>query len=168
MQAVHAMRQRARSLRFDLVVAGLGLAVIGLLAWWTGQPLLFPSLGPSLMLVADSPSQPTTRTWNIIVGHTVGLLVGLFAIVVTGLQGAPPVTEAGTSGARVLATALALALTTAILHLIDRRHPPAGATTLIVALGLLDSPHELAAMFVSFLLLAGVCALLQRVRPVIA
>jgi len=167
MQAVEAMRRRARNLRFDLVGAGLGLAVIGLLAWWTGQPLLFPSLGPSLMLVVDSPSQPSAQTPNIVVGHTVGLLVGLFALTVTGLLRAPPVTVAGTSGARVLATAMALALTTVILHLVDRSHAPAGATTLIVSLGLLDSPHELAAMFVSFLLLAGVCAALRRIRPVL-
>lgn len=167
MRAVHVISRRARNLRFDLVGAGLGLAVIGLLAWWTGQPLLFPSLGPSLMLVADSPSQPSAQTSNIVVGHTVGLLVGLFALVVTGLQGAPPATEAGTTGARVLATALALALTTVILHLLDRSHAPAGATTLIVSLGLLESPHDLVAMFVSFLLLAGVCAVVRRVRPVI-
>lgn len=168
MQPQLAVRQRTRGVRFDLVGAGLGLAVIGLLAWWTGQPLLFPSLGPTVMLLLDSPSQPSTRTPNILVGHGVGLLVGLFAITVTGLQGAPPVTEAGTSGPRVLAAALALALTTMVLHLVDRPHPPAGATTLIVALGLLDSPSELAAMCVSFLLLAVICAVLRRIRPLLS
>jgi CBS domain-containing membrane protein len=168
MQHVRAFRQRTRNVRFELVGSGLGLAVIGLLAWWTGMALLFPSLGPSLMLVLDEPSQPSAQTWNILVGHFVGLFVGLFAIIVTGLQGAPPVTEAGTSGARVLAAALALALTTVILHVVDRSHAPAGATTLIVSLGLLDSPTELAAMGVSFLLLAGVCAGLKWIRPLLA
>jgi CBS domain-containing membrane protein len=168
MRQVGALRQRTRNVRFDLVGAGGGLAAIGLLAWWTGQPLLFPSLGPSLMLVLDSPSQPSAQTWNILVGHFVGLFVGLFALLVTGLQGAPPVTEAGVSGARVVAVALALALTTVMLQVVDRTHAPAGATTLIVSLGLLDSPSELAAMGVSFLLLAGVCAVLKRLRPVLA
>jgi CBS-domain-containing membrane protein len=154
--------------RFDLVGTGLGLAVIGLLAWWTGQPLLFPSLGPSLMLVLEAPSQPAAQTANILVGHFVGLFVGVFALIVTGLQGAAPVTEAGTTGARVLAAALALSLTTVILHVIDRSHAPAGATTLIVSLGLMDSPSELAAMGVCFLLLAGVCVVLKRIRPVLA
>jgi CBS domain-containing membrane protein len=168
MEPVRAMTRRTQHARFDLVGAGLGLAVIGVLAWWTGEPLLFPSLGPSLMLVLDSPSQPSAQTLNIVVGHFVGLFVGLFAITVTGLQGAPPVTEVGTTGARVLAAALALSLTTVILHVVDRSHAPAGATTLIVSLGLLDSPSELAAMGVSFLLLAGVCAVLKRIRPLIA
>lgn len=167
MQAL-TMRRRTRNVRFVLVGAGLGLAVFGLLAWWTGQPLLFPSIGPSLMLVLDSPSQPSAQTPNILVGHFVGLFVGVFALAVTGLQGAPPVTEAGTSGARVLAAALAVSLTTAILHVLDRSHAPAGATTLIVSLGLLDSPSELAAMAVAFLLLAGVCVVLRRLRPVLA
>jgi len=167
MRHVRGVRQLARNARFKLVGAGLGLAVIGLLAWWTGMPLLFPSVGPSLMLVLDEPSQPSAQTSNILVGHFVGLLVGLLAIVVTGLQGAPPVTDAGTTGARVLAAALALALTTVILHVVERPHAPAGATTLIVSLGLLDGPSELAAMGFSFFLLAGVCAVLRRLRPLL-
>ena len=161
-------RRRARDLRYDLVGAGLGMGLIGLLAWWTGMPLLFPSLGPSLMLVLDSPSQPSAQTTNIVIGHAVGLLVGVLAVAVTGLQGAPPVTDAGTSGARVLAAALALSLTTVILHALDRSHAPSGATTLIVALGLLDSPSELAAMCLAFVLLAGLCVVLRRIRSMIA
>jgi CBS-domain-containing membrane protein len=76
--------------------------------------------------------------------------------------GAPPVTEVGVSGPRVLAAALALGVTTAVLALVDRPHPPAGATTLIVALGLLDSPSELAAMGIAFVLLTGLCAVWVR------
>ena len=168
MLQVRALGRRVRSVRFALVGAGLGLAVIGLLAWWTGMPLLFPSLGPSLMLVLDEPSQPSVQTPNILTGHFVGLFVGVFALAVTGLQGAPPATETGVSGANVLAAALALALTTAILYVVDRPHAPAGATTLIVSLGLLDSPSELAAMGLSFLLLAVVCVVLKKVRPILA
>jgi CBS domain-containing membrane protein len=163
MQA-HAMTSRLWSLIREFAACALGLALIGLLAWRTGQPLLFPSLGPTLMLVVEAPTHPSSRPLNVAVGHFVGLGVGFFAISVTGLMGAPPVTEAGTNGARVLAAALALGLTTAILRLVGRSHPPAGATTLIVALGLLDSPSELAAMSISFLLLTALCAALVRVR----
>jgi CBS-domain-containing membrane protein len=39
-----------------------------------------------------------------------------------------------------------VALTTLVLTLLKTPHPPAGATTLIVSLGILTSPAELAAM----------------------
>jgi CBS domain-containing membrane protein len=160
----HATRSRIRTPMRDLAACALGLTLIGLLAWRTGQPLLFPSLGPTLMLVVEAPTHPSSRPLNVAVGHFVGLGVGFLAIVVTGLVGAPPVTEAGVNGPRVLAAALALGLTTAILRLVGRSHPPAGATTLIVALGLLDSPSELAAMSISFLLLTALCATVVRYR----
>ena len=76
------------------------------------------------------------------------------------LTNPPPITEAGVNGSRVLAAALALGATTAILHHVKRTHPPAGATTLIVSLGLLDSPSELVAMGIAFVLLTGLCAAL--------
>lgn len=166
LRLVHVPSQSTRpgmrtSIR-DLAVCALGLALIGLLAWRTGQPLLFPSLGPTLMLVVEAPTQPSSRPLNVAVGHFVGLGAGYLAIAATGLLGAPPVTEAGVSGPRVLAAALALGVTTAVLRLVGRSHPPAGATTLIVALGLLDSPAELAAMGVAFVLLTGLCAVWVR------
>jgi len=159
--------KRTRAVAFDFVGAAASVAVIGLLAWWSKQPLLFPSVGPTLMLVLDSRSLPSARPLNILVGHYVGLLAGLVAIAATGLLGAPPVTQAGTTGPRVLAAALALALTASALRLLGTSHPPAGATTLIVALGVLDSPPELIAMCVSVLLLTGLSMVLRlpRLRP---
>jgi CBS domain-containing membrane protein len=157
--------RRLRTLGFDVIGSGGGLALIGALAWWTGQPLLFPSLGPTLLLVLYSPTQPSARPQNVLIGHYVGVAAGLLAIWVTGLVGAPPVTEAGTDGPRVVAAAVALALTAVVLRLLDRSHPPAGATTLIIALGLLDSASEVAAMAVSILLLTALCKLLELVRP---
>jgi len=124
--------------------------------------LLFPSLGPTLMLVVEAPNHHSSRPLNVAVGHFVGLCAGLLAIAATGLTGAPPITEAGVNGSRVLAAALALGVTTATLHLVRRTHPPAGATTLIVSLGLLDSPSELVAMGSAFVLLTGLCAALVR------
>lgn len=49
--------------------------------------------------------------------------------------------------------ALSLALTGAVLLLLRASHPPAGATVLIVSLGLLETPAELA------MILAGVVLL---------
>jgi CBS-domain-containing membrane protein len=46
----------------------------------------------------------------------------------------------------VLAGALSVALTTVVLTLLKLQHPPAGATTLIVSLGILHQPPQLLAM----------------------
>jgi len=47
------------------------------------------------------------------------------------------------SGARVGAAALSLASTGALMILLKAAHPPAGATTLIVSLGIVTAPFHL-------------------------
>lgn len=49
---------------------------------------------------------------------------------------------------RVGAGALSVALTGAVLLLLNASHPPTGATTLIVSLGFLQAPPEMAALMV--------------------
>ena len=63
-----------------------------------------------------------------------------------------------TSG-RVGAIALAVALTGGILRLVRSAHPPAGATTIIVASGLLAKPRQILDILIGVLLLtiAGWC-----------
>jgi len=73
-------------------------------------------------------------------GHAIGILCGWGALWLCGLQNAPPSTV---DGARVLAAALSLAATCALMILLDAPHPPAAATTLIVSLGLMTSPFHL-------------------------
>lgn len=54
---------------------------------------------------------------------------------------------------RVIAAAIALALTAGLTILFKVEHPPAGATTLIVALGILPKPEDF------FFLMAALVAL---------
>ncbi|MER7113512.1 HPP family protein [Saccharomonospora azurea] len=60
--------------------------------------------------------------------------------------------EEGLTGARVGAAALSVAVTALVLRLLDCPHAPAGATTLIVSLGLLTSAGELLAIAVGVVL----------------
>lgn len=155
---------RAASAVFDLTVGAAGLAVIGLLALVSGQPLLFPSLGPTLMLVLDSPHLPSARPLNALVGHYAGAAAGLAALAVTGLLTAPSALQEGVTAPRVAAAALSLGVTAAVLRLVRCPHPPAGATTLIVSLGLMTSATQLAAIAVSVALLAVLCAAINTLR----
>ena len=79
--------------------------------------------------------------------------MGFGSLVVFGLQHTGPVTEVGTSPARVAATALALGVTTLLLNVFGTPHPPAAATVLIISLGLLHTPTDLAVMAVSVLVM---------------
>jgi hypothetical protein len=117
---------------------GVGLAL--------RQPWLFPSLGPTAMLFFESPEQPASRPLNALVGHGVGLVVGYGCFLALGLQGAPSVPDAGLTPPYLVAGALSVAVTTAVLTLVALPHPPAGATTLIVSLGILAKPASLLAM----------------------
>lgn len=110
------------------------------------QPWLFPSLGPTVMLFFESPSQKASKPLNTLVGHGVGLLAGVAMLYAFGLQNARPAPVGGLTPSYLLAGALSVGLTTMVLTLLKTPHPPAGATTLIVSLGTLTSGTELLAM----------------------
>jgi CBS-domain-containing membrane protein len=59
----------------------------------------------------------------------------------------------GVDFARVLAAALSLAFTGALIILLEAPHPPAGATTLIISLGIVTRPSYLLIIEVAVALL---------------
>jgi CBS-domain-containing membrane protein len=122
------------------------LAASGAVGLLLALPWLFPSLGPTVMLFFESPEQPSARPLNTIVGHAVGILAGVACLAAFGLFGSPPAPVAGLTPAYVAAGAVSVALTTLVLTLLKLPHPPAGATTLIVSLGILTTPLELLSM----------------------
>jgi CBS-domain-containing membrane protein len=135
---------------------GLCLAVLalsGAIGLALKQPWLFPSLGPTVMLFFESPEQPASRPQNALVGHAVGLLAGAACFYALGLNGQPPVPQAGLTPLYLLSGALSVAITTLVLTLLNLPHPPAGATTLIVSLGILTQPPQLLAMAGAILLI---------------
>jgi hypothetical protein len=126
--------------------SALAVAVAGLVALLTHQPWLFPSLGPTVMLQVEKPNAPESSPRNTFVGHAVALLAGYLFLVVCGLTDHPSALQEGMSAQRIVAAAGALAVTTLVLLVVGAQHPPAGATTLIVALGLLHTPAQLLIM----------------------
>jgi CBS-domain-containing membrane protein len=115
----------------------------------------FPSLGPTVMLFFESPEQPSARPANTLIGHLTGLLMGLVCLYAFGLQGSLPAPVGGLTLPYVAAGALSVALTTLLLTWLRRPHPPAGATTLIVSLGILTSPPQLLSMAGAILLITA-------------
>lgn len=140
----------------------ISLAVSGLAAHFARQPLLFPSLGPTAFLFFESPLSPQSSPRTTIVGHFVAVLAGALSLAVFGLFHHPSVLIEGVTLPRVGAATLSLALTGSVLLLLRSSHPPTGATTLIVSLGLLKTPHQMAVLMAGVVLLTVIGWILNR------
>jgi CBS-domain-containing membrane protein len=68
----------------------------------------------------------------------------------------------GVDGWRVLAAALSLASTGAVMILLRAVHPPAGATTLIVSLGIVTHPRDLLVIELAVVLLTIQAIVINR------
>ncbi len=134
------MLKRAADVFGSSVVA---MGVAGTVALLTGQPWLFPSLGPTVLVHAEQSDTPGASPRNTLIGHAVGFLAGYLMLVAFGLTGAQSALQTGVDGWRILAVAGSLAITGAVLILLNATHPPAAASTLLVSLGLLRTPTQL-------------------------
>jgi CBS-domain-containing membrane protein len=144
----------------------LAIGLSGTWAWAAKQPLVFPSLGATAFLIFETPMAEVGTPRNTIIGHVVGAAAGVFSLVVFRLWEAPSLYNTGVSASRIGAIALAVALTGGILRILRAAHPPAGATTIIVASGLLARPHQLVDVVVGVILLTIAGWILNRAMGV--
>jgi CBS-domain-containing membrane protein len=131
----------------------LTIGILAALAMATDTPSLFPSLGPTAFLLFSTPMLPAACPRNTVEGHLIGVIAGYVSLVLFGLTDEPATILSGVSGARVGAAALSLALTSGFMVWLQRPHPPAGATTLIVSLGLLREPWQLCVLMIAVVLM---------------
>jgi len=161
----HALVVRRYGVRGDAVYVTVALscamAVAGLAAWLLRRPLVFPSLGPSVFLCMESPMEPEASPRNTLVGHGVALAVGIGLLLAFGLSHTGHV---GTvfSVRRAVAVALSVGVTEGLLVLVRSPHPPAGATALILTLGLVARPVDALALAVGVLLVTAAAWALNR------
>jgi CBS-domain-containing membrane protein len=127
------------------------IALLALLSLVTGSPFVFPSLGPTAYLFFFSPLSESSSPRNTVLGHAIGLLCGYAAFAFAVASSPPFGMNPGVHGPRVLAAALSA--TGALMALLRVSHPPAGATTLIVSLGIISQPKELVIIEVAVILL---------------
>jgi CBS-domain-containing membrane protein len=141
---------------YAVVLTLVVLCLTGLVGVLTQLPWLFPSLGPTVMLFFESPEQPSSRPLNTIVGHAVGIVAGVACLAAFGLYGQQPAPVGGLTPGYVFAGAISVALTTLVLTLLKLPHPPAGASTLIVSLGILTTLPQLLSMMGAVILITVV------------
>jgi CBS domain-containing membrane protein len=144
----------------------LAIGLSGLWAWIVKEPLLFPSLGATAFLIFETPMAEVGSPRNTIIGHCVAVAAGVAAAAMFGLLNAPNSYVSGVTPARIAAVALAVALTGGILRVLRSAHPPAGATTIIVASGLLIHLGQLADVVAGVALLTAAGWILNRLMGV--
>jgi CBS-domain-containing membrane protein len=155
-EGAHQLMERFRHARWlrrlppRLVLAGfvfvngfIAVAILAGLAVVLHTPFVFPSVGPTAFLFYYMPAAPTASPRNTLCGHAIGIACGYGSLCLLGLEHAPAAILEEIHWRRVVAAALSLAATGALMILFRVVHPPAGATTLIISLGFITTPVHL-------------------------
>jgi CBS domain-containing membrane protein len=144
----------------------VAIAVAGAAAWSFDEPLLFPSLGATAFLIFETPMAEAGSPRNTAIGHAVAIGAAALSLALLGLFDGPSAFEDGVEADRIGAVALSVALTGGVLRVLRAAHPPAGATTMIVSLGLLDEPEQMLSVAVGVLIVTVAGWLLNRAMGV--
>ena len=122
------------------VNGGLAILVITLAAWLSNCPLMFPALGPSAFILFAAPLSPAAAPRSVIVGHFTAMASG-YGIwrLVSYLAGGVSVSLETGGWPMLCSASLAMAVACLLLVRLSCPHPPALASSMIVALG--GVPH---------------------------
>lgn len=144
---------------------GVLIAAVAAFAWATGLPALFPSLGPSAFVIAMFPDSEASDPRRVVGSHAIGVAAGLltYHLVASGIVVTGPIAPLSGEGFRLAVSSVgAIVFTVTGMLYLGVRHPPACATTLIVALGLLSSFFEGFLIVAAVVFLVGVQEAIHR------
>ncbi len=149
------MRTSVSAISRDCLRVGLLLGAPALIAWLTGRPLIFPSLGPSAFsLVVGGKVENAAR--RVIGGHLLGIAGGLLAyhLVARGftLAALPPAQSLALLRLSVSGV-ISVIVTAAGMLKLRAEHPPACATTLIVSLGIMATIEDAVCIMLAVVLM---------------
>ncbi len=144
------------------------MLVVGLTAYFTNQPFLYPSLGPTAFLQAEFPFHRSSRFRDTTIGHSIGVAAGLASVFVLGATGEPRLGSGSQMPPlRIGAAALTMTLVILLEIVIKVSNPPSASTGLLFALGYFQ-PHirDVVEVLAGVLFLASFGALVRHVRSI--
>jgi CBS-domain-containing membrane protein len=119
------------------------VTLLALLGLATGDPFVYPPIGASAFLIFSMPEVPSAAPRNAIGGQICGVVGGERGpLAVFGLLHRHGGVASDMSGARAGAIGVSLLLATALMLLFKVSHPAAGATALMISLGIVISPDQ--------------------------
>lgn len=144
---------------------GLSAILLGAVSMALREPFLLPPMGATAFLLFFAPTMPASKPRAVLLGTAIALLFGYGSLILTGNAEVASAVSVGFDERRVLGCTLALAGTSTMMALLKAAHPPAGATTLVVALGLVREPKHLLVMEAGVALLLGLRWALSQAKP---
>ena len=139
---------------------GIQFVALGLIAWASATPFVFPSLGPSAYLLATGERDRASGPYHVIGGH----LIAPGLVVTDAIEAATPFSA--DVGLLAASSVTAMVLTTIGMLVSDTNHPAACATTLIVSLGLLSTLADAVVIMVAITFLVALHELV--IHPIAA
>jgi hypothetical protein len=147
------------------LTSGILTLIVGGLSLLAGMVWLFPSLGPTIYLQTQKPAEPASRFLNVVLGHLLGLAAGFAGIFLFSAFNDPITLQTKElTPARLGAAVIALALTLLLTLLLKAHHPPAGATTLLTALGSIQTLQDSINLMIGVLIVAIAGELFRKTR----
>jgi CBS domain-containing membrane protein len=146
--------------------SGAAIFCAGSLAWLTQSAMLAPPLGATAYLCFRAPTAIPCAPRNLLLGHALGLAAGWVGLWITGAIDLAPALSGVFTLQHAAAAAIATALTVALMIGLGIEHPPAGATTVVVSLGLLKTFEQLAALELGALVIVTLAFVVHRARGV--
>ena len=118
------------------VLAAIVMGVVALVAVWSREPILVPSLGSAVFTQIFSAREPSATFYSVGIGQVAGVVGGLFGVTIAFAASAPPfMGDHPLVYARVVAVVVAAIVTAALMILLGAVSPAGGATALVLALG---------------------------------
>lgn len=145
------------------VNGGLAILIITLVAWLSNSPLVFPALGPTAFIMFSAPLSAAAAPRCVILGHFTAMASGLAIWHVVGYLSGEPVALQTGGWPLLCSTSLALALTCLLLVRMSCPHPPACASSMIVAMGGVSDWSDLLYMALAVLLVTIQAGVINRI-----
>jgi hypothetical protein len=136
------------------IVSGFLILTAGLLGIAFHRPWLFSSLGPTAFQTTEYPELKSSRIYNVFAGHFIAIGMGFAALAIMGGWAAPGVTSSHhLTLMRVWTAVIAIALTLMGTMVVRASHPPAAATTMLVALGSYQTAHAALTLIIGIVII---------------
>lgn len=151
---------------FNLANGAISMGLLAVVALWTQEAFIFPSLGATAFILFYMPMAAPASPRNTLLGHTIGAFVGWLSLAAFGLLETSSAITSGVDWPRVGAAALSLGGTSCLMVLLRATHPPAGATALIVSLGLMPRLAQMPVLLMAVVLLLVQAFVMNRMAGI--